>query len=190
MILSVGESRPKHFKLGAWAIRKFEKIDHSHSFTSFRDPRLDIRKVGEARGSGGRLITNQQFRSENEVVRIFQYEVTQETLDLIEKWLWDHLRPYSRKHLLGLLIMRIENSIYRLFDRDKLAKNRFKDGLYSLICIEMTAYATALATGQNVPNNIEDFGLREFHQLNYENYRKGLCKLAPDEMIRKINSNA
>lgn len=182
MILSVGESRPKKWKPGAALIKAFEGTDHTHSFVSWKDQRLGIRKVAEARGSGGRIVTNHQFKAENEVVRIYQYTIEQAKLDELEIWIWENLRPYGYRHLIGLAEMRIR----RLWD--KKAVNRLKDGDYSLICVEMTAKAIQLALGMDFPGDVEDYGLREMHEINVANYKNGLCAIAPPEMIRMINA--
>lgn len=188
MILSVGESRPKKFKIGASVIKAVEGTDHTHSFVSWRDENLGIRKVAEARGGGGRIVINTQFREENYIVRVFQYEIDPIKLKELEIWIWENLRPYGYKHNLGLGIMRIQNFYYELFNSMKTGKNPFKDGLYSQICVEMTARAIALATGLALPGNVEDYGLREMHTFNYEMYRNKRCELASDELLGRINA--
>ncbi len=187
IILSIGESRPKKWKVGAAVIEAVEGLDHTHSFISWKDTRLGIRKVGESRGGGGRIITNHQFKEENEVVRIFQYKIEEAKLDELEIWMWENLRPYGFKHNLGLGIMRLENLVYKTVDIQKCAKNRFKDGDYSLICVEFSAKALQLALNMDFAGDTEDYGLREMHEINMNNFRNKLCDLAPIDMIKRIN---
>ena len=124
-IVSIGESKPKKFKIMSALIKLVERTDHTHSFASWKDPRTSIRAVGEARGSGCRVVTNHHFKHENEVVRIYQYEMTNDQLLRFEKFIWERLgRPYAFKQLVGLLLMRL-----------KLTKNNiFRDGDFSQIC--------------------------------------------------------
>jgi|GEM_PF-4719771 len=187
IILSVGESHPKKFKLGAVIIKAVECTDHTHSFISWCDEELSIRKVCESRGGGGRLVINEQFREENFIVRVFQYEVSQENLKALEVWAWTHLKPYGYLHNLGIGIMRLENACLKLIRSKKKAVNRFKDGSYSSICVEQTAMAVAIATGIALPGDIEDYGLREMHDYNEQNVEIGRCSKASQELLAQIN---
>jgi hypothetical protein len=182
MILSIGESKPKKWKPIAEIIKAVEGTDHTHSFISWHDEALDFRKVSEARGGGGRIVINHQFREENHVVRVFQYEITKEKLIELERWIWEHMRPYGYKHMLGLAWMRLE------MQWNPKAKNHFKDGEFSMVCVELSARAIQLATGIALPGDVEDYGLLEMHDINMENAHKKLCTLAPDELIARINA--
>lgn len=190
MILTVGESKPKRFKIGAAVIRAVEQLDHTHSFLSWRDTALDIRKVCQAHGGGGQLLINTQFRQEHHIVRIFQYEVTPAQVQKLELWAWSHLRPYGYLHILGLGLMRGENALLRLLGSKGRARNQFKDGDYSLVCVEMTAKAIEIATGIALPGDIEDYGLRELHEFNCNSLKSGLCTKASEELINLINAKA
>jgi len=188
MILSIGESHPKKWKIGAAVIKAVEGTDHTHSFVSWRDEHLDIRKVAEARGGGGRIVINEQFRQENEIVRIFQYDITEDKLKELETWIWKNMKPYGYKHNLGLGIMRLGNRLLQIFGSKEIAQNPFKDGLFSQICVELTARSISLATGLKLPGNIEDYGLREMHEFNFEMYRQEKCSMASDMLIGQINA--
>ena len=183
-ILSIGESRPKKWKPIAALIQLIEGIDHSHSFITYKDARLsDIRYVAEARGGGCRVLSNHEFKLQNEIVRIYRYEVDQETLDDIHREV--HLllaRPYGKIHLVGLLWIRLLNFIYRLFEIRKKATNPFKDGDYSQICVELSAKALYKAIKKPIPKWIEDYGLVEMHELN-----EAFGDPVPQEKIDKIN---
>lgn len=176
--LSIGESRPKKWKPIAAAIKAVECTDHTHSFASYKDPRTGIRAVAEARGSGCRVVTNHHFKDENYVVRIFQYKITPEQLIKYEHYIWEQLgRPYAKKQLLGLLLMRTGAT----------SKNPFKDGDYSQICVELSAKGIAHALGIELPAGIEDWGLREMHAFNMHMFSQGMCELATPEKLRRIN---
>jgi hypothetical protein len=187
VILSIGESRPKKWKVGAQLIKLVEGTDHTHSFVSWRDPGLNIRKVAEARGGGGRIVINTQFKAENEVVRIFQYKISEEKAKELEIWIWKNMGPYGYKHMIGLGLMRLENWVRNALGLAATG-NRFKDGAYSQVCVELTAKALELALNTDFPGNAEDYGLLEMHRINFANYHNNLCDLASDEMIKDINA--
>ena len=184
--LSIGESRPKKFKLLAWLIMKVEGIDHSHSFITWRDHDIDVRKVAEARGSGGRIITNHQFKEENEVVNVYYYYIPEDKMKELEKWIWENMRPYGFKHILGILVMRTCSAIKRIFGCDKRCKNPFKDGTYSQICVELSSRAIQLAKDVDLPGDVEDYGLLEMHDIN-EEYSEGKADQAK---LDKINGKS
>lgn len=176
--LSIGESKPKSVKLFAELIKLVERTDHTHSFVSWKDTRLVIRKVAEAKGGGCRILTNSQFKNDAQVVRIYQYKISKENLMLAEKFLWDQLaKPYGFKHILGLLLMRA------CF----LKSNPFKDGDYSQICVELSVKMICLALGIKIPDNVENWGLREAQMFNKKNADEGLCEIASQEKIDRIN---
>ena len=69
-----------------------------------------------------------------------------------------------------------------LIKSDKKAGNPFKDGKYSQICVEAGARVIELSKKVNMPGNIEDYGLREFHDFVKEHGKK-----VPQEKIDRIN---
>jgi hypothetical protein len=177
-ILSVGESKPKKFKLFSALIKFVEQTDHTHSFVSWKDHRNGVRVVAEAKGGDCRIVTNNTFKDENEVVRIFQYKITEEQLIKFEQYVWTQMgRPYGFKHIFGLFLMRIGIT----------KKNRFKDGDYSQICAELTIKAISHALGEMLPVGVEDYGLREAHAYNLHNLSLDRCSLAGPDKIARIN---
>lgn len=184
-ILSIGLSAPHDFKLLAEGIKFVEGTDFSHIFISWKDFDLTVRKVAEARGSGGKMISNVEFKRCNHVVRIYHFEVTDEQLKAVEKWLWLNLGSYGKLSILGLFLMRIGMLINKLL-RFQLfkPKNIFKDGTHSQICCEVALNALK-ECGYEIEGDIEDYGLRETACL-----LKSIGKLVDQEKIDRINGNA
>lgn len=163
--VSVGFSRPKKWKLFSAAIMLTEGTHFSHSFISWHCENIDRRKVYEAVGSGSRKISNTRFKDKALVTDIFQFEVGKETLFKIDQFTHDEAgTPYGFKHIVGLAIMRATNSFYRLIGSSKRIGNIFKDDKYSQICVEAGTYVLAEA-GIPLPENVEDFGMREFYDF-------------------------
>lgn len=175
--LTIGEARPKTWKLLAWLIQIVEGVDHNHIFITWKDPKLGVRKVAEAKGSGSRFITNTFLKKDNYVVAVYHYNVEDEGLFEMEKWLWENLTSYGYKHIFGLFLMRLGKVL------GFSSKNYFKDGLYSQVCVELGARAIEKATKINLPGDVEDYGLREFQKLNLKYGRPG-----DEEQIKRINA--
>ena len=185
MKLSVGESKPHKFKLCAWLIMLVEGTNPSHSFITWKDERIGVRKVAEAIGSGGKMLTNHEFKSKNKITNIYYYEIDQKSMDELEVWLWNNMRPYGFQHIVGLLYMRLCAGIKRLFKNKSKCKNPLKDGTFSQICVELSARSIEKSKNIDLPGNIEDYGLQEMHNIN-EKYSDSK---ASQEKIDRINKN-
>jgi hypothetical protein len=182
-IMSIGFSRPKDWKPVAEAIMGFEDTDFSHVFVTWKCTNIDRRKVYEAVGSGSRKISNTRFKEANYVVDIFQFEISCDDLFKIDQMTHDQAgTPYGYKHLLGLMIMRVQNYFHRLLKTGKRTGNPFKDGNYSQICVEAGAYVVELAEGIDMPGDIEDYGLKEFYDFVSKHGRR-----VKQEKLDRIN---
>lgn len=181
-VISIGFSRRKKFSLISSLIQLVEGTEFSHAFVSWKCTNIDRRKVYEAVGSGSRKISNTRFKEKSYVTDIFHFEVTCEDLFKIDQFTHDESgTPYGYKHILGIAIMRAKNFFYRIFGIKKKAKNPFKDGKYSQICVESGAYVMKLA-GIESPIDVEDYGMREFYE-----FAKKYGKPVPQETLDKIN---
>ena len=78
--------------------------------------------------------------------------------------------------------MRVKNCFYRLIKSDKKACNPFRDGKYSQICVESGARVIELSKKLDLPGNIEDYGLKEFHDFVKKHGKK-----VAQEKIDRIN---
>lgn len=173
--LTIGESRPKKWKPLSWLIMLVERTDHSHAFVSWKDEKIGVRKVAEARGSGGRICSNFEFKRVNEVINCHYYYVPQEKIDEIEKFIWVNLRGYAFKQLIGIALMRIA-MIFGI-----RIHNIFGDGNKSMICVELSSNVLAIA--KDLKLHIEDIGMKEAHELNLK-HRDGF---ASQDKIDQIN---
>lgn len=184
-IMSIGFSRPKKWKLFSWLIMLVEGTEFSHTFISWKCTNIDRRKVYEAVGSGSRKISNKTFKKHAYITDIFQFEVTYDELFKIDQMTHDEAgTPYGYRHVLGLLIMRIKNAFYRLIGSKNKAVNKYKDGRYSQICVEAGAYTVELAKRIDIPGDIEDYGMRDFHSF----IAKHGIRIS-QEKLDKINEN-
>jgi hypothetical protein len=184
-IISIGFSTSKEWKLFSWLIKVFEGTKCSHTFVSWKCTNIDRRKVYEAVGSGSRKISNTVFKKDSRVTDIFQFEVGLDDLFKIDQHTHDQAgTPYGWKHVLGIGIMRVVNAFYRFIGSSKRMRNPFKDGKYSQICVEAGSHVVELATGIDMPGNIEDYGIKEFYNFVSKHGKK-----VPQERIDRINNS-
>ena len=187
-ILSIGESRPKEFKVFSRATELFEfdRKDagkHSHIFISWKD-HLGLRWVAEARGTGVRMLSNVEFKRDNEIVNIYHYDATSAGINAMIEYIWANLaKKYGYKQIYGLAEMRVLNKLYRELGRENSAVNRFADGESSQICVEFALRCLEAASGGKVNALcLEQWGLIEMRKFNLRNGRK-----LPSIRIDQIN---
>ena len=185
MILSVGESKPRKKKLFSSLTMWFEDVDHSHVFVSWKDD-LGLRWVAEARGTGVRMLSNVEFKKDNILVNIYDYETDHVGIDSLIEYAWYNMGIYyGFKQIYGLFEMRILSTIYSALGINKKAKNRFVDGYGSLICNEFASGCLTAGAGIVIEEDIEQWGLKE---MRYFNLNHG--KIKPKVIIDKINGVA
>lgn len=180
---SVGESKPKKFKLFAALIMWFEGTKYSHVFITWKD-NLGLRWVAEAKGSGIRMLSNKQFKEKASVVNIYNYDSNQVGINKLTEYSWQNMaKSYGYAQIYGLLEMRVLNKLYRGLGSKRKAINRFTDGEASQICCEFAIRCIEAATGATLVNgDLEQWGLREMQEFNLKNGNK-----QPKLKIDKIN---
>lgn len=185
MKFTIGESQPKKKKIFSELIKWFEGTKHSHVFVSWKDEN-GLRWVAEAKGSGIRMVSNVQFKSEVEIVNIYHYEVDQDGIDKVTKYIWSKLaHKYGFKQIYGLAEMRVLNKIYRSLGLKRKAKNRFTDGDASQICCEFgVRTAEVVLKKELVDESLEQWGLIETAKFTNKTGKK-----APIELLNRINGN-
>jgi hypothetical protein len=186
VIISIGESRPKKWKIGAQAIMLFEKVNFSHTFVSWVDE-FGFRWVAEARGDGVQIISNYEFKRYNKVINIYQYNCSYDNYRKALEYVWRNSSDYYNFwQIYGLFEMRVLNGIFTKRDRRNYFINRFADGDYSQICTEFSIKTSLLAkTGdlKYIDTKPEQMGLIETRYYNINN-----CDLMfSQETLDKIN---
>ena len=182
-MISIGESKQKKWRLFSKLTEWVEGVGHSHIFISWKDG-LGLRWVAEARGSGVRLVSNVEFKRDNEVVKVYHYICSQENHDACVKYVWQETnKSYGFLQLLGLFYMRVANYITRSFGGINRHNNPFRDGNHSQICCEFGLNVAHIALGEeSSPYHLENFGLIETRQFN-----KMYGKQQPQDLIDRIN---
>ena len=165
--ISILLTSPKKNKPFAEGIKLVEGTDFSHIAVTWKNTRIDRRKVFEAVGAGTRNLKNTTFKKINNIKRIYRFEVPeeigQESLEIVlEQYSIDVVgTSYGFKHIVGLLLMRVGNFLAKAIGSKKKFHNPYKDGKYSQICVEAAAYVLSLIKIKT-PKEIEDYGLVEF----------------------------
>jgi len=166
MKISIGESYPNHLKPIAWLTKKVEGVEYSHCFISWKD-NIGLRWVAEARGSGLQIISNVEFKQENNIINIYEYECDEEQYKKAMTYVWQEShKEYSKRQIAGLLWMRLANRFARALCWEKRFQNPFRDGPYSQICCEFAINTLTTAMGIEIPGDVENYGLIETRRLN------------------------
>lgn len=172
-----GESYPKKFKIIAYLIKLIEG-GHSHTFVTWKDEG-GRRWISEARGGGGRVISNAEFKRDNLIVNVYDYETTEDRYEDVINYLWETSHSsYGKMQMIGLGIMRLMNF---LFGKWKRFTNWFRNGEFSQICCERVIRAVMI-TGVSMPENPDNMALKETRKFNQK-----WGKMASNERIKRIN---
>lgn len=162
--VSIGFSRPKTWKPLAKLIMLIEGTEYSHVFITWHCSEINRRKVFEAVGAGIRILSNVNFKSQAEVVALYDFNVDDLSLITIEQKAHDLTgRSYDFKAIIGLALMRLSNLWYRITDSPTRIGNPFKDGDFSQLCVE--AGGMVLEQIEHVEIPYEDFGLTDMETL-------------------------
>ena len=161
--VSIGFSKPKKWKIGAWAIQKIEGTTYSHVFVIWHCKNIDRNKVFESIGSGIRILSDVNFRKKAQIIDLYHFYVDDKTLYEIEQEAHDMTgKPYGYMSLIGLCIMRLFNFFNRTLNLRGHQHNPFKDRDYSQVCVETAGMV--LKKIKELPINFEDYGLIEMIQ--------------------------
>lgn len=176
--ISVGESRPKSFKLFSRLTEWFEGVDHSHVFISWED-QFKHRWVAEARGGGARMLSAKEFMRDNYLVSVYSYPCDEKGMERLSEYAWENMgRRYGFLQIYGLFEMRLLNKVYRAMGMNNRAINRFVDGQESQICVEFAIKSVQAATETtqkekplSIPESskTEQWGLIEMRKFNESN---------------------
>lgn len=181
--ISIGFSRPKTWKPLAEIIKILEGTKYSHVFVTWKCTNIDRRKIFESVGSGSRILSNVVFKKSADIVELYSFEVSDDTLFRIEQKAHDQTgRPYGFKALVGLLIMRSFNVVNRVFKLKGRQGNPFRDGEYSQVCVESAAMILSEIDKTLVIDDIENYGLLEINHII-----KKHGKRIPQEKLDRIN---
>lgn len=171
----IGFSRPKKFRLFSFLTMWVEDTEFSHVYVSWKDP-MNLRWVAEAKGSGVRMLSNIEFRKNNEIIDVYKFSTDLVGRSRVIHYAHENMgKCYGFLQIIGLLEMRIRNKLNKIFNLRNKTHNRYANGMHSQICTEY-----ALNTYEAVYNSLvvspENWGLKEIkifldqvgHKLNKE----------------------
>ncbi|PCI45871.1 MAG: hypothetical protein COB41_00335 [Proteobacteria bacterium] len=186
--VNIGFSRPKKWKLLAAFIMLVGGTNYSHTFVTWKDPRIKRRKVFEAVGSGIRILSNVTFKRHAEVIKIYSFEVSDEKLIEIEQLAHDMAgTSYGYKALVGIGVIKVFNFFNSLLKlKGRQTNNIFKDGASSNVCIEAGARILFKILDKSLPSNIESFELDDYDDL-VSRHGKKMSQAKIDRINKKDN---
>ena len=165
--VSIGFSSPKTWKPLAELIKLVGGTKYSHTFVSWRDPRIERRKVFEAVGSGIRILSNITFKKNAKIIELYQFEVSDQKLIEIERIAHNMAgSPYGYTALVGIAVIKSFNYINDLLGiKGKQERNIFSDGNSSNVCIESAARVLFCILEKPLPDDIESYDLLDYEKL-------------------------
>jgi hypothetical protein len=142
--ITIGFSKPNHFKLGAWIIMTTEGTNFSHTYLKIDQdiwqeslPKFNKTSISE-------------FLGINTVVYEYDIQVTEEQYSKIitfcEKCLQEQI-PYGKREIVGTAIVRSVNQLFKT-----KFKNPFSDDLKTMICSEFVGNILEIL-GLDFPND-------------------------------------
>lgn len=128
----IGFSKPKHFKLYAWLIMKFDKANFDHAYLRFISENLNRSIIYQAVGKGVQFIGKTLFEAHSEPIEEYQLIVSDDSYTKLMQFCIDNAGiSYGFKQVLGACIVKIAAKF------GKEIKNPFANQLHSEFCSEI-----------------------------------------------------
>lgn len=146
----VGFSKPKKFKLFAFAIMSAYKIPYDHVYVTYRSNSLDRDIIYQASKLMVNFVGTEVFYSENTMVAEFEISVPADKRIALMQFMIDNAgKPYGFMNALGLGIARI----FKYFG--KTIHNPLGDGSKSWVCDEIVGQIIKMC-GYQLPQLLDD----------------------------------
>lgn len=152
----IGFSRPKKWKIFAWAIMKAYDIPYDHVYIRFHSNYYIRDVIYQASSTMVNFMSPVIFKEENIIVKEFELDISDENKKNLVGFAMDNAgRPYGIKQCLGLAIVRI----CEFFGKN--IKNPFSDGNKTYICCELGAYILKDYVGVDVPYDVDSLNPKQ-----------------------------
>jgi hypothetical protein len=147
----IGFSKPKKFKLFAWAIMKGYNIPYDHVYIKFHSDSYERDLIYQASGLAVNFMSVDIFNSINDVVQEFTFPITDDNKKAMVQFCIDNVgKPYGFKDILGLAWARVLELC------GKKVNNPVNDGQNSWVCCELGAYVLETFVGKDIPEQLND----------------------------------
>ena len=147
--IKVGFSKPKKWKPFSWLIMKGYGTPYSHSYIKFRSNTYDCNLIYQASHSLVNFTAESVFEDENEVIKEFDLDISDETrINMIKFAINNSGKPYGIKEVFGLAIVRI----CEIFG--KKIKNPF--GFKNFVCSMLVAFILEECLKLDIPGEFQE----------------------------------
>lgn len=147
----IGFSRPKKFKLFAWAIMKTLGTNYDHVYLKFHSESLERDIIYQASKMMINFMGSQVFDSDNIIVKEYELDITPENKKAMMQFAIDNAgKPYSFKEIIGFAYVKIN----ALFGR--AVSNPLGDGTNAYVCSVIATYMLDHYLNADVPGDFEN----------------------------------
>lgn len=153
--LIVGFSRPKKFKIFAWAIMKVLKTDYDHVYLKFHSNTYDRDLIYQASKTMVNFVGSDLFNQDNVIFEEFEVSIAPDKKIELMQFLIDNAgKPYSVKEILGFAAM-------KLF---KLKDNPYRQNTNEYVCSVIAAYIVEHYTDRDLNDNYQDIDPKDLYE--------------------------
>lgn len=168
--LIVGFSRPKKFKLFAWAIMKAYGIDYDHVYVKFHSDTYDRDIIYQASSTMVNFMSNKIFDENNITVAEYTVAIPDDKQKALIQFAMDNAgKPYGILDCVGLAAIRLADLLFH-----KKIKNPFGDGGKTYVCCELGAYILEEFANLQIKYDLDSINPKELRS-------------AMDELSRPVN---
>lgn len=154
--ITLGASKPNHYKLGSALIMWWEETPASHCY-SVMTVKSGKKVVFHSVGAGTQFISYEKFLSKNIAVYEKEIDIPDEALEKLTVKMIDRLGvKYSKLHLFGLFYKRAIQYLFK-----KIVPNPFKDQDRSEVCVEALYFVVDYLQLYKYAVDPEDMGMYE-----------------------------
>lgn len=160
MVMVVGFSRPRKFKMFSWIIMKGYSIPYSHTYIKMYSNTYQRWLVYQASSTMVNFMNIETFNEEAQSVYEAQIEVSQETGFKVMQFAIDNCgKPYGIKGVFGYAWVRIKE----IFGRKE--ENPLTDGNASFVCSELVAEILKECLGAELSKSPENMTPKDIYDL-------------------------
>ena len=149
--LIIGFSKPKKFKIFAWAIMKGYNIPYDHVYVRIHSDKYDRDLIYQASRMMVNFMSPALLEEENIIVAEFELDITTENKIKLMQFAIDNAgRNYGVKQAIGMAWVRINELC------SKIVKNPYKDDGATYVCSELVSFVLEEVSDLKIDKDTDD----------------------------------
>lgn len=158
-ILTLGMSRPKTWKPFAAAIMWADGVDYDHAFTLFQSDSWGVKFIYQQSGARTNFMGDPLFCSLNEMVRVYEIEVTDEVYNAIGALC---VKREGRAYGIKQVIAKAFSKLLLILSNGKIRAKFSANGDDETDCIEEQAYLLAQGAAYEVTLDMDTVTVKPY----------------------------